>query len=59
MAASRVTETLHFQETDLVETASENVDGVAIVRRSLCEIIIELAPPCQLPSPLSFLYWRI
>ena len=42
MAASRVGETFHLQQTDLVETASKDVDDVAILRCSFGERLVEL-----------------
>ena len=43
MAASRVTEALHFQKTDLVQTARKDVDDVTIVSSPLCQAVVEEA----------------
>ena len=42
MASCRIAETFHFQESNLVETSRKNVDHMAIVRYSFCEIVVEL-----------------
>lgn len=42
MTASKVGEILHFQQTDLIKTAGENIDNMAIVGSALSEGIIEL-----------------
>lgn len=49
MATSRVGEAFHFEETDLVETASEDIDNMPVVRNTLGKGVVELplldAPP--------------
>lgn len=42
MAASVVGQRLHFQKTDLVETAGKNVDNVAIVGGALRKVLVKL-----------------
>ena len=42
MATSRVAQTLHFKQTDLIKTTGKDIDGVAIMGSALGEIIIEL-----------------
>lgn len=42
MATRRVAETFHFKKANLVETAGEDVDYVAVVGSSLRKVIIEL-----------------
>jgi hypothetical protein len=42
VAAGGVGESLHFEQTDLVETSGENIDNVAIVCDALREVVIEL-----------------
>ena len=42
MATSGVAKAFHLQQTDLVETADEDVDDVTIVRSALGEIVVEL-----------------
>lgn len=42
MSACGICEALHFQETNLIQTASENVNNVAIMGSPLGKIVIEL-----------------
>jgi hypothetical protein len=41
-AVCRIRKRLHLEESDLVETACENIDGVAIRSRSLGKSLVEL-----------------
>lgn len=43
MASRGVAKAFHFEKANLVETASENVDYVAVVGRSLRKVIIKLS----------------
>lgn len=42
MASREIGEVLHFQQTDLIKTAGENINNVTIVGSALSEGIIEL-----------------
>lgn len=42
MTSSEIGEVLHFQQTDLIKAASENIDNMTIVGSALSEGIIEL-----------------
>lgn len=43
VTACEVRQILHFQKTDLVQTASKDVDDVSIVRSALSKVVVELA----------------
>lgn len=47
MAARRVAKTLHFQEADLVQAASEYVDDVAVMSRAFSQVIVKLKTSIQ------------
>jgi hypothetical protein len=42
MASCRVAQTLHLEESDLIETSCKNVDNVAVVGYSFRKVVIEL-----------------
>jgi hypothetical protein len=42
VTSSVVGEVLHFQQTDLIETSSEDIDNVAIIGSALGKGIVEL-----------------
>lgn len=42
MTSRRVGKTLHFEQSNLIQTARKDIDNVSILRGTLGEVIIEL-----------------
>ena len=42
MTSSRIRKTFHLKKSNLVEAACKNVDNMAVMRYSLCKVVIEL-----------------
>lgn len=46
MTTCRVTETFHFQQTDLIQAAGKDVNDVTIMCGPLGQVIVELVGKC-------------
>lgn len=42
MTTGVVGKVLHFQKANLIKTAGENVDNMAVIRSTLCKAVVEL-----------------